>query len=206
MGENAGVSNPYAPPEDRRRPTDDDSGAHETGPSAPPASGPGHGPDQGQNPPHAPQLELTPSGRNGLTPPGATPHPTIPTEPVGAERARRSARLFGIFLLGAVALNTLPEPARAVALPFVIAAAVFGIRALVLASRAHVRGGLVPMLAGGVAISVVWALYLGTLVVIWPMIADREECMAGALTATATDECTQTFEDDVANLRERARG
>jgi hypothetical protein len=43
-------------------------------------------------------------------------------------------------------------------------------------------------------------------VVIWPMVADREECMAGALTATAADECTQAFEDDLADLRERASG
>jgi hypothetical protein len=203
MGENAGVSNPYAPPEDRRRPAEDESGAHEsgsTGTSAPPVDRPA----DGQHVPHAPLIEPTPPGRDQL--PGATSRPTIPTEPVGAEKARRAARMFGLFILGAVALSALPEPARAVALPFVIAAAVFGIRALVLASRAQVRGGLVPMLAGGVTISVIWAFYLSALVVIWPMVADREECMAGALTATAADECTQAFEDDLADLRERARG
>jgi hypothetical protein len=109
-------------------------------------------------------------------------------------------------LLAAVALSTLPTPERAVALPFVVAAAVYGVRGLVLGSRAHVRGGLVPMLAGGVALSVVWALYLGAMALIWPVLADREECMAGALTTVAVNECAQTFDHDVAKLRERAQG
>jgi len=132
------------------------------------------------------------------------PAAPVPTDPVGADRARRSARMFGFLLLGGVALSTLPIPAQAVALPFVLAATVFGIRGLVLASRAHLRGGLVPMLAGGVVITVLWSFAMGAMLMIWPLLSDREDCLAGALTAVAKDQCKQTFEDDFDAWRERA--
>jgi hypothetical protein len=125
----------------------------------------------------------------------------VPTDPEGAERARKLARNFGIFLLAAVVLSTIRAPWQAVALPFVVVAIVYAIRALVAAARAHVRGALVPMLAGGIAIAAFWAFVTITMLAIWPLQSDREECLAGALTVTATAECNQTFQDGLEDWR-----
>ncbi|RHA44393.1 hypothetical protein [Cellulomonas rhizosphaerae] len=208
------MSNPYAPPEDRRRPADDDTAAPPQGSS--PAGPPPQAAAQA-GPPSAPQWyppqqlgQPGPQGQHGqpgqpghdprLGQPQQRPEP-VPTDPEGAERARKLARNFGIFLLAGVVLSTIRAPWQAVALPFVVVAIVYAIRALVAAARAHVRGALVPMLAGGIAIAAFWAFVTITMLALWPLQSDREECLAGALTVTATAECNQTFEDGLEDWR-----
>ncbi|MDM7831930.1 hypothetical protein [Cellulomonas edaphi] len=231
------MSNPYAPPEDRRQPADDEEpaapgqlagppqapGTEQQPPTGTPAGQypPGQHPPGQQYPPHPYPPAQYPPGQHPpgqYPPPGypagqypppaqlAGPPPLPPTDPVGAEKARRSSRMFGVLLLGAVVLSTLPVPWQAVALPFVVAAAVYGVRGLVQASRAHVRGALVPMLAGGVAITLLWTVAIGAMLVLWPALADRERCLDDALTISAADECRQAFQAELEDLQDRARG
>ncbi|WP_148076582.1 cytochrome d ubiquinol oxidase subunit II [Cellulomonas sp. PhB150] len=219
------MSNPYAPPEDRRRPADDDSAAPPQGssPAGPPTQGstppgPPHPPPHWYPPQQHPgQHDAGPQGQQhpGQQHPGQYPpaghdprlgHPKpepLPTDPAGAERARTLARTFGLYLLAAVVLSTIRAPWQAVALPFVVVAIVYAIRALVTATRAHVRGALVPMLAGGIAIAAFWAFVTAGMLALWPLQADREECLAGALTISATAECNQTFEQGLQDWRDR---
>lgn len=216
------VSNPYAPPEDRRRPADDESaappqGSSPTGPPVPGATAPG----PPQAPPHwyppQPPGQLNPGQQHpGEPQPGQEHRPAghdprlghprpepLPTDPAGAERARTLARTFGLYLLAAVLLSTIRAPWQAVALPFVVVAIVYAIRALVAATRAHVRGALVPMLAGGIAIAAFWSFVTAGMLALWPLQADREECLAGALTVAATAECNQAFEQGLQDWRDR---
>lgn len=238
VGENVRVSNPYAPPEDGRRPDADRPGAHgrpaPTGPHGPPTSAPagddlpapaqqpqgqGQGP-QGQGPqgqgtqgqgPHGVQVPPHPHhhpAHQGFRQqhPGQQPvPPPIPTDPEGAAQARGHARTFGLLLLASAILGTLHIPWQALALPFIVAAVVYGIRAALTASRAHVRGALVPMLIVGIAISAVWAMVAGGMLLLWPLQAERQACLADALTHTARAQCEQDFRQGLENWQDKLR-
>ena len=185
MGENAGVSNPYAPPEDRPRTPDgaptDAPRAHD-GPSWPP-------------PMPRPPVPVAPERQ--------------PPDPEGSARALGLTRLFGVLILGSVLVATLPLPWQAAAFLFAVPAVVVGIRALVVAVRARTRG-LVPLLATGGVVALLWTLFLATLVIQWPAVLERQECLEGALTVTATSACETQYQEHVDrigdSLRERSTG
>jgi hypothetical protein len=195
MGENARVSNPYAPPGDRPRQPDGDR----TGAPAP---------DQpGQPvPPQHPPYPVGPHAQASWPPHAvAVPRPPeqVPTDPDGAARATRLARLFGLLVLSSVLVSTTRIPLRAVAVVFVLAAIGVGIVALVVAGRAHVRGALPVVLGTGLAVAVVWTLFMGAAIAFWGPERDRQECRDGALTLSAQAVCDAQYRQDMDELSDR---
>ncbi|WP_273653968.1 hypothetical protein [Cellulomonas fimi] len=197
------MSNPYAPPEDRPRTGasdgpdatgtqpggQDDAGARVDGTPAdglPPAGGPA-GPVPGTPWPAHPQRVPTEAERREAA--------AAPPDPVGTLKAAEQSRTVGVLLLGSVLVATLPMPWRAAAVAFALAGLVLGVRALVTAVRARARGGLPTMLAVLVTMSAVWSLAVLTALSISPLLQEREDCMAGALTVTAQKQCERAFTD-----------
>ncbi len=95
---------------------------------------------------------------------------------------------------------TLPLPWQAAAFLFVVPAIVVGVRALVVAARARTRG-LVPVLATGVAVTLLWTLFLGLYAATWPAAVIRQECLEGALTVTATSACESQYQQELTKLQ-----
>lgn len=199
VGDNAGVSNPYAPPEDRPR-----TGAPDDG--GPTTARPGSTPTAGGQPGPGDASTSAPDAR-GTAPAGSTGQRPVPTEaerreaaaappdPAGTLKAAEQSRTVGVLLLGSVLVATLPMPWRVAAALFALAGLVLGVRALVTAVRARARGGLPAMLALLVTMSAVWSLAVLTALSISPLLQEREECMAGALTVTAQKQCERAFTD-----------
>ncbi|MFC4615196.1 hypothetical protein ACFO3K_10785 [Cellulomonas algicola] len=194
------MSNPYAPPEDRpRAAAPDDGGPDAARPGTAPTAGGPTGPgDASQG---APDHRGTgPAG----PPTGPRPVPTeaerreaaaAPPDPAGTLKAAEQSRTVGVLLLGSVLVATLPMPWRVAAALFALAGLVLGVRALVTAVRARARGGLPAMLAVLVTMSAVWSLAVLTALSISPLLQEREDCMAGALTITAQKQCEHAFTD-----------
>lgn len=202
VGDNAGVSNPYAPPEDRPRtgtPDDGDASAARTGaPTAPggptppaPGDGSASGPDVRGPAPDGPSTGPRPVPTEAERREAAA----APPDPVGTLKAAEQSRTVGVLLLGSVLVATLPMPWRVAAVLFALAGLVLGVRALVTAVRARARGGLPAMLAVLVTMSAVWSLAVLTALSISPLLQEREDCMAGALTVTAQKQCERAFTD-----------
>jgi len=170
VGENAPVSNPYAPPD----------------PSDAPA--PGAGPD---SPSPAPGWGVPPAQRPVVPPP---PRETPPPDPAAVAAVARQTRTFAVLMLATLLTSTFPVPWQAASLVFGVLALVVGIRALVRAFRTRVRGAMTGMLAGGTALAVFWLMVSAGMALMWPIHLDRQECLAGALTVTARHECDAAFE------------
>lgn len=175
------MGNPYAPP---------------SGNAARPPTPPLHPPGQ---PPHPVPV-----------PPGS-PHPGEPDplegsarrpDPEAARAASRHIMHFGLLLLAAVVTSTLPLPWQAASLVFIVAALVVGIRALRSVWRAGLRGVLVPMLAIGLAFTALMSVSMASLLALWPVQLERQECLQGALTIAARESCQVDFQH---TLEERLR-
>lgn len=166
------MSNPYAPPEDRPRPPDGEQT------DAPRAYGAPEWPPPAQRPENAV---------------AAQPEPP---DPEAVALATKHARLFGVLILSSVLVGTLPLPWQAASLVFALAAIVVGAWALVAAVRSRGRG-LVPMLAVGSVLALVWTLYLSVQLTLWPVQQARQECLQRALTISATNACESQYEQEV---------
>jgi hypothetical protein len=160
------LGNPYAPP----RPD-------EPGRPAPERPAAGHDAVPGTTGPH------------GAEPRGARRAPDPEPEPEGARRATRGALTFGLLMLAVVLVSAFRFPWRTAALAVAVVAIVVGVRALVAARRARVRGALVPVLGVGVGLATVIALQtVGTLAA-WQVEADYQRCLDGAITLGAQERC-----------------
>jgi hypothetical protein len=176
VGENARVSNPYAPPEDRPRTPDGDRV------DAPVA----------QQPWPPPALLAGPVAPE-----------RVPPDPEQVARAQSLTRLFGVLVLSSVLVATLPLPWQAAALVFALGALVIGVWALVVSVRAHARG-LTPMIGVGVVIALCWSFLLALQLALWPVAQDKQDCLEGALTITAQNACAAQYDEDLKNFVERA--
>ncbi|WP_421743633.1 hypothetical protein [Cellulomonas sp.] len=148
-----------------------------------------------------------PAPQDGPSWPPPMPRPQAPAaperqppDPEVAAHATRLTRLFGVLVLGSVLVATLPLPWQAAGLLFAVAALVVGIRGLIIAGRARTRG-LVPLLAVGIVIALSWTLILGVQLALWPVQQDKQECLEGALTISATNACETQYEKDLDDLR-----
>jgi hypothetical protein len=101
---------------------------------------------------------------------------------------------FLALLLASVVTSALPLPWQAAALLFLGAAMVVGVRTLVLAWRGGIRGGLIVMLSVGVGMSGFVGLGMLSLLALWPEQMAKQECLAGAVTISATRACELEFE------------
>lgn len=158
-------------------------------------------------------------------PPGQPPHPvpgppgpprpgdpdqvgrTAPrTDPEAARAASRRVQHFSLLLLAGVVTSALPLPWQAASLGFVVAALVVGIRALSAVWRAGLRGPLVPMLAIGLAFTALMSIALASLLALWPVQLERQQCLNGALTIAASETCEIQYETTLEDrLRELGR-
>ncbi len=186
MGENAGVSNPYAPPDDR------------PGADAPERRTP---PREHQRGPE-PGWGVPPAQRPVAPPPRQTP----PPDPAVVVDVARRTRTFAVLMLATLLTGTFPVPWQGASLVFGAIALVVGIRALVRAVRGHVRGAMIGLLAGGTGLTAFWLVVSAGMTLMWPLYLDRQECLAGALTVSARHECEATFERSVQDWLEERTG
>lgn len=208
VGENVGVSNPYAPPEDRPSSAPDDGAASQGAPQpgAPQPGTPPHGaPQQGH--PTAPGGQPGPEAGWGM-PPGQRPvappsRDTTPPDPEQVAALARQGRTFAALMVAAVLTSSFPVPWQAAGLVFTVLALVVGVRALIRAIRLRVRGTLTGLLIGGVGVSAFWFVVSIGMALMWPIYVDRQECLAGALTISARQECETQFRQSVEEWVER---
>lgn len=197
MGENAGVSNPYAPPEDRPRTPDAPSGVPPAGPPTPPPTSP-H--------PHDLRLAGGPGApRDG----GPVHHDAAPTDARAAARSIGLARTSGLLVLATVVVMSFPVPWQVAALGFAVAAAVVAVRGLGIAVRGRVRGGVPAVLAVLLVVSAMLSLASASMLVLWGPQREHQACLASALTVTAKAQCEARYRQDIedwrVSLEERSR-
>ncbi len=165
------MGNPYAPPGENQRP-----------PGRPPSGWPSAGGPPTGGPPAEP-----PPGYG----PGRRPLPA-PDSPIMRATSRRVLHFLAL-LLASVVTSSLPLPWQAASVVFLLVALVVGVRALVLAWRGGVRGGLAVMLGVGVGMAGFVGLGMLSLLALWPEQLERQECLAGAVTISATRACEAEF-------------
>jgi hypothetical protein len=148
------------------------------------------------------------------SPPNPSP-PAQQPEPTGQKLAgpdvapiREHLRLFLILLLGLVVVSQLALPFRLAGLLLGLAAGWVGIRlliAMLARSRAgsSVRGW--PSVVIGLGLTVVLTLVLTVQAIFYPVMAERERCMAGANTLKAKDNCDQAYQDRLDDLTDNLR-
>jgi len=201
VGDNAGVSNPYAPPEDRPSGSAAPGSRGDAAPGTPPDAphGPPHAPGPPgwvvAHPPRAPHPDQHGTPGHDRPPRGRSPRDLRPPDPERVALVARHARTFAALLLAAVLTATFPVPWQVASLGFTVLALVVGLRTLVLAFRGRVRGPMTAMLAGGVAVAAFWLVTSLGMTLLWPAYLDRQECLTGALTVTARHDCESRFQD-----------
>ena len=221
------MGNPYAPPGENARPTPappaaEQPAAEQPGPGQPVSGQPGSGHSAAgqsgsdQPGPGRPSPDNPASGRPADRPgsdrwPGAlhpAPPPTPPRPPVSPEvtkaTARRALHFFAL-LLAAVVTSSLPLPLQVGSLLFVLVAIVVGVRTLVMAWRAGVRGGVLFALASGVAMAGMVALAMTLLLALWPQQMELQRCRASAVTISATQQCETEFQESIERLAPQRR-
>ena len=165
------MGNPYAPPSGERTRADAPTPTQDqrSGPQSPPP------------PPPRPTPVVPP------------PTPRPPADPELERATSRRVLHFAGLLLGAVLASMLPLPGRALGIVLVLAALVVGVRALVLAWRGGVPGGVVPMLGVGVVSAAFVALFMLVMLSFWPQEMARQTCLRDAVTIAATERCEADY-------------
>ncbi|WNB86081.1 hypothetical protein [Cellulomonas sp. ATA003] len=179
--------NPASTPPDGDAPSSSSSSSQGGGPGAGGARPPGvPNPFGGPTPPGGP----TPLA--GPTPPEKPP---LTPEQVEATRvaSRRALRFYAFFIAGLVTLP-LPVPWQGASLVFVLAAVGVGVHGFVQAWRGGVRGATLAALGIMVGVAGLVALMMASLLAVWPEQLERQRCLAGAVTISATRECDDQFE------------
>ena len=124
-------------------------------------------------------------------------------------RASRRLRLFGVLLLAMLAVEMLPLPWRLSGLGFGLLAIGTGIR--LLSDLASLRRGGLPAggwigVSVGLGLATLMTLMLVSEAVFYPLVSQQEDCIAGALTHTAQEQCQQTLEQRMADLGRQLQG
>lgn len=102
-------------------------------------------------------------------------------------------------LVGLLSSN-LPLPWQILATLAYVAALVTGIRALISLWKAQVRGVALPMAIVGLIISGVLLATSLSLLALWPLQMDRQDCLRRAVTISSEEKCEQDFEDGLKDL------
>lgn len=118
-----------------------------------------------------------------------------PSEKEIAE-TRKLLRVFMLLLLGTLVTANFPLPWKVLGLLFGLAALTVGILAMVNLVR-HKAPALVRISTTiGLVATLLLTMATGAAILLWPLTAQYEECMASALTSKAQGQC----EDDLRNL------
>lgn len=172
------MSNPFAPPGARPPGSPGDGNApDEHRPDDPTVQGPD---PTGVQPPHAPRL---PAQRHGVRPP----------DPQAVQDATGRTTQVALLLLTALVAASLPLPWQLAALVPTLVAIVLGLRALTLAWRAGVRGVVTASLVLALAISGMLTMSLTTVIALWPIELEHQQCLRDALTIAAQERCEAEF-------------
>ena len=123
------------------------------------------------------------------------PAPPGATTPVPA--AARPVRLFSLCLVASVIASYLPLPWRFGAAAFLVAAIVYGVRAL-LALVGSARPMQVAVVSCLLALSVLLLLAQVAQLVAYPVVSRYQQCLDGAITERGRQAC----EDDLTRLTE----
>jgi hypothetical protein len=125
------------------------------------------------------------------------------------QRASRRLRLFGVLLLALLVVETLPLPWRLSGLGFGVLAIGTGIG--LLSDLAALRRGGQPAngwigVSVGLGLATLMTLMLGSEALFYPLVSEQEDCIAGALTHTAQQQCQQTLEQRMTELGRQLQG
>ena len=212
VAENAEVSNPYAPPEDRSRDAAPGDGTQAPAPSgapgAVPAGTPGAAPTGAPADPASSRAgapdgtpytgpagvpRRSPTGVpyervRGAAGPGPAPHPT------DVHRLAVRVRTTALLVLVAVLADLLTFPWYLAAAPVALAALVVGGRALAIAARTGQRGSPRAVLGLLLVVAVLSLARPGVALVTWDAESTYAECQAGALTVQAQNSCVADYQ------------
>jgi hypothetical protein len=119
---------------------------------------------------------------------------------------RRDVRLVGILLLGLIVAALQPLPFSLAGIPFGILAVLLAIRALTRLGKLRRAGGQVRgqvALSAGLGLAAVVTATLVSEAVLYPLAAEREQCLAGAVTNTARERCENEHQQRLEDFLDR---
>ena len=95
---------------------------------------------------------------------------------------------------------------RSIVVALAVVAVVLGVRALVAARRAKLRGLLVVAVSAGIGFAMMILVVFTSVVALWPLQYELQECQRQALTVSAQHACGSAFEQGVTDRVERLLG
>lgn len=176
------MGNPYAPPRPGQKPTDE-----ARKPTPPPVQGP----------PAPPVLHGKPGPGGPVRPAGGPPAPGEPPTPVDPDTLRATTRQvlhFGLLMLVTLVTSSLAFPWRVSSLFFAAVTIVFGVRAMRAVWRARLGGALLPAVAVGLGLTATMSLSMLGGLAMWDVELDNQQCLDGAITVAAQQECAVQYE------------
>lgn len=132
--------------------------------------------------------------------PQRTPRPPREVDPELAQLGRRRLLHFASLMLLGLLSSNLPLPWQIIATVSFLAAIIAGVRALIALWKAHVRGAVLPMLVMGLSMSGILLASSVTLLALWPVQMERQDCLHRAITVAAQEQCETAFEDDLKKM------
>ena len=118
--------------------------------------------------------------------------------------------IFGALLVLTLITQTFDLPWRLVTVAIGLTAVVYGIRAVIGVWKVGMRGLVIPAIVIGVIMSGVMAFSTALSLFVWDIEMDFQECRAGAITVSASEQCTAEYKAAIANWRtsveSRAKG
>lgn len=181
------MSNPYAPPEDRRE--DAPTPGERPGPAGPPPPPGLPVPTAGGTPDRSPEGVPYEHRRGTTARGGPAPHPT------DARRVAVLTRTTALLVLLSLVAGLLPFPYHLSAVPVILGAIGVGLTALVRATRSHVRGTPRAVLGLLIAVAALGLARPALTALTWQAESEYARCQEGALTVQAKQQCQTAYEE-----------
>lgn len=120
--------------------------------------------------------------------------------------ASRRLQHFAVLSLAGLITLQLPLPWALVTLVVAVLAVVIGLRALSAARKAGMRSLVTVVVSAGVGFAAIIAVSFVSVVALWPLQLDLQECQRSALTISAEHACQAAFEQGVTDRLEHLLG
>ncbi|MCV2395464.1 hypothetical protein OEB99_14195 [Actinotalea sp. M2MS4P-6] len=111
--------------------------------------------------------------------------------------ASRRIQHFAVLALAGLVTVQLPLPWAFAAPAFSIVAVVVGVRAVAAARKARMRGLVMVAVSTGIGLAAVIVMSFASVVALWPLQLELQECERGALTISAEHQCRADFQQGV---------
>ena len=125
-------------------------------------------------------------------------------------RASRRVMIFGALLVLTLITQTLDLPWRLVTVAVGLSALMYGIRAVIGVWKVGMRGLVIPAIGIGAIMSALMAFSTALSLFVWGIEMDFQDCRAGAITVSASEQCTAEYKSAITNWRtsveSRAKG